>query len=143
MADPRGRPATLRAVNDELETLLANVSRREPAHGDALTRLATEIGIPLPDDYVAFMATSNGGEGRVGPAWIEFWPVERVGNDPESSPPYEGVVPFAGDGANTIYGFDRFHEGEIVEGDWIGLGRDELIAHGKSLTEFLRSISGG
>jgi hypothetical protein len=35
-----------------------------------------------------------------------------------------------GDGANTVYGFDRFRDGEIVEGDWIGLNRDELIAHG-------------
>jgi hypothetical protein len=52
------------------------------------------------------------------------------------------VVLFAGDGANTAYGCDRFRDGAIVEGDWIGLNRDELIAHGKSLTEFLRSISG-
>jgi hypothetical protein len=59
----------------------------------------------------------------------------------ESTPRYEGVVLFAGDGANTVYGFDRFRDGEIVEGDWIGLNRDELIAHGKTLAEFLRSIS--
>jgi len=79
-------------VNDELETLLANVSRREPASADALARFAADIGVPLPDDYVAFMESSNGGEGEVGSAWIEFWPVERVGNDPETSPPYEGIV---------------------------------------------------
>jgi hypothetical protein len=80
-------------------------------------------------------------DGELDAAWIEFWPVERVGDDPESSPRYEGVIPFAGNGANTIYGFDRFRDGEIVEGDWIGLNRDELIPHGKSLTEFLRKIS--
>jgi SMI1/KNR4 family protein SUKH-1 len=129
-------------VNDELETLLANVSRREPASSDALARLAVEIGMELPKDYVAFMESSNGGDGDVGSTWIEFWPVEQVGDDPKSSPRYEGVVLFAGNGANTIYGFDRFHDGEIVEGDWIGLNRDELIPHGKTLTEFLRSISG-
>ena len=129
-------------MNDELETLLANVSRREPASADALARFAADIGVPLPDDYVVFMESSNGGEGEVGSAWIEFWPLEHVGNDPESSPPYEGVVLFAGNGANTIYGFDRFRDGEIVEGDWIGLNRDQLIPHGKSLTEFLRNISG-
>jgi hypothetical protein len=128
-------------VNDELERLLANVSRREPASADALARLPAELGIPLPDDYVAFMKSSNGGEGEVGSAWIEIWPVERVGDDPEASPPYEEVALFAGDGGNTIYGFDRFRDGEIVEGDWIGLSRDELIPHGKTLTEFLRSIS--
>jgi len=62
--------------------------------------------------------------------------------DPELSPRYEGVVLFAGNGGNIVYGFDRFRDGEIVEGDWIGLSRDELIPHGKSLREFLRSISG-
>jgi hypothetical protein len=54
---------------------------------------------------------------------------------------YEGVVLFASDGANTVYGFDRFRDGEIVEGDWIGLNRDELIARGTTFAEFLRSIS--
>jgi hypothetical protein len=39
-------------------------------------------------------------------------------------------VLFAGNGANTVYGFDRFRDGDVVEGDWIGLNRDELIAHG-------------
>jgi SMI1 / KNR4 family (SUKH-1) len=129
-------------VNDELETLLAKVSRRDPASAEGLDRLAAESGVALPDDYVAFMASSNGGDGDVGRAWIEFWPVERVGAELQSNPHYEGVVLFAGDGANTVYGFDRFRDGEIVEGDWIGLNRDELIAHGGSLTEFLRSISG-
>ncbi len=129
-------------MNDELETLLANVSRREPASADALARLPVELGIPLPDDYAAFMKASNGGEGEVGSAWIEIWPVERVGDDPDASPHYQGVVLFAGNGANTIYGFDRFRDGEIVEGDWIGLSRDELIRHGKTLTELLRNISG-
>src|SRR6266540_3051251 len=92
---PRSWPATLHSVNDELETLLANVSRREPASADALARLPVELGIPLPDDYAAFMKASNGGEGEVGSAWIEIWPVERVGDDPDASPHYQGVVLFA------------------------------------------------
>ncbi len=61
---------------------------------------------------------------------------------PRVKPSLRRVVLFAGDGGNIVYGFDRFRGGEIVEGDWIGLNRDELIPHGKSLTEFLRSISG-
>src|SRR6266487_38340 len=70
--------ATLHNVNDELEALLGKVSRRDPASEKALDRLAGDSGVPLPDDYVAFMASSNGGDGDVGRAWIEFWPVDRV-----------------------------------------------------------------
>lgn len=94
----------------------------------------------FPQDYLAFMASSNGGEGDVGRAWLELWPVSRIAAELESEPRYEGVVLFAGDGANIVYGFDSFRDGAIVEADWIGLGRDELIPHGKTLTEFLRSL---
>jgi hypothetical protein len=126
---------------DELETLLAKVSRRDPAAAELLDRLAAASGVPLPADYVAFMRSSDGGAGDVGDAWVEIWPVERVEAELESNFPYEGVVLFAGDGANTVYGFDRRRDGEIVEGDWIGMNRDETIPHGRTLTEFLRSIS--
>ena len=34
-------------------------------------------------------------------------------------PRYDDVMLFAGDGANTIYGFDARSDGEIVEGDWM------------------------
>jgi hypothetical protein len=46
-------------LNDELETLLANISRRDPASAEALDRLAAGIGVPLPDDYVVLMASSK------------------------------------------------------------------------------------
>jgi hypothetical protein len=85
-----------------------SVTRRDPASPEALDRLAAESVVALPDDYVAFMASSNGGDGDVGRAWIEFWPVERFGAGLQSNPHYEGVVLFAGDGANTVYGFDAF-----------------------------------
>jgi len=86
------------------------------------------------------MASSDGGDGDVGDGWIEIWPVSRVLSELDSGPRYEGVLLFAGDGANTVYGFDR--DGAVVEGDWIGLNRDELIHHG-SFPEFLRSLASG
>jgi hypothetical protein len=82
-------------VSDELETLLANVTRRDPASAEAFDRLVAESGIPLPEDYVAFIASSNGGEGDVGRAWVEFWPVERVTAELRGNPHYEGVLLFA------------------------------------------------
>jgi len=58
----------------------------------------------------------------------------------ESGPHYEGVVLFGGDGANTVFGFDRFRDGDVVEGDWIGLNRDEVIPHGP-FAEFLSRLA--
>jgi len=125
------------SVTDELRSLLRAVEIREPADVAALNAVAAASGTPLPKDYLAFMATSDG---EVGAGWIELWPVARIESVRESSPRYEGVLLFAGDGANTIYGFDGSRDGEIVEGDWIGLDREELIPHGRTLTALLRGL---
>jgi hypothetical protein len=121
----------------DVEQLLAQVSRRPPDTA-AQGRLVDAAGVPLPEDYLAFMAASDGGDGDVGDGWIEVWPVSQVLSELDSGSRYEGVMLFAGDGANTVYGFDR--DGGVVEGDWIGLSRDEMIYHG-SFPEFLRSLA--
>jgi hypothetical protein len=55
--------------------------------------------------------------------------IEEVAEVPE--PRYEGVLLFAGDGGNKVYGFDSARGSEIIEGDWIGLARNEVISHGQ------------
>jgi len=124
----------------ELQQLLVDVTLRPPADRELLDRLR-EASVALPEDYLAFMETSDGGEGDVGRAWLELWPASRVIAELASEPRYEGVALFAGDGANTVYGFDDFRNGAVVEGDWIGLARTELIPRGKTFTDFLRSLS--
>jgi hypothetical protein len=62
----------------EIQRLLAQVGRRPPGDQAGLERLVDCAGIRLPDDYLAFMASSDGGEGDVAKRWIEIWPVNRV-----------------------------------------------------------------
>ena len=126
----------------DADHLLAGLAGRSPADPAAVRRLAEQAGIELPPEYLGFLASSDGGEGDVGVRWLEIWPIERVLDQLEREPHYEGVVLFAGDGANTIYGFDRFRDGHVVEGDWIGLTRDEAIDHG-SFVQFLQALTGG
>ena len=128
-------------MTDELRRLLSKVATRDPAVPAALDALVAESGVSPPEDYLAFMASSDGGEGDVGETWIELWPIARIRGTLASEPRYEGVILFAGNGANTVYGFDRFRDNEIVEGDWIGLNRDELIPHGPTFADFLRSLA--
>jgi hypothetical protein len=100
-------------------------------------------GVELPGDYVEFMGESDGALGDVGEEYLELWPVQEILETAVGETPYEGVLLFAGNGANAIYGFDAQREGEIVEGDWIGLRRDQLISHGRTLKEFLQSLADG
>jgi hypothetical protein len=127
-------------MGSDSEHLLASLARRAPADPAAITRLVEQSGVSLPDPYLAFLAASDGGEGDVGERWVEIWPVGRVLDELQSEPHYEGVVLFGGDGANTVFGFDRLHDGDVIEGDWIGLNRDEVIPHGP-FTEFLEGLA--
>jgi hypothetical protein len=130
------------AVDSDPQRPLAALTRRAPADPEAIARLIERSGVKLPDGYLTFLAASDGGDGDVGERWLEIWPVARVLDQLESGPRYEGVVLFAGDGANTVYGFDRFRDGDVVEGDWIGLNREEIIVHGP-FEEFLSGLAQG
>jgi hypothetical protein len=129
-------------VDSEPERLLRALIQQVGADPEAIARLIRTSGVRLPDEYLAFLAASDGGEGDVGERWLEIWPVARVLEELESAPRYEGVVLFGGDGANTVFGFDRFRDGDVVEGDWIGLNRDEVIPHGQ-FAEFLTAFARG
>jgi hypothetical protein len=107
------------------------IERNAPGDPEPLRRL----GFPLPPDYLAFMAASDGATVDLGERRIELWPVAEVLAVASREQRYDGVLLFAGDGANTVYGVDA--DGEIVEGDWIGLDRDELIRHGRTLSALL------
>jgi hypothetical protein len=129
-------------VPDEVGPFLAGMTRRAPADPAAVARLVEQASVRLPEGYLEFLASSDGCEGDVGERWLEIWPVARVLAELKSGPHYEGVVLFAGDGANTLYGFDRHRNGDVVEGDWIGLKREDVVAHGP-FVEFLRALASG
>jgi hypothetical protein len=128
-------------MDDGLRDLVANLDTRPPGDVAALKAAAGAHGVELPGDYLDFMASSDGADGNVGERYIELWPVQRVLETALGETPYDGVLLFAGNGANTIYGFDGQSAGEIVEGDWIGLAPDELIPHGRTLTELLENLA--
>jgi cell wall assembly regulator SMI1 len=129
-------------MDERLQDLVAGLEKRPPADVDALLKVAAGHGVELPPDYVEFMAESDGGDGDIGSRWLELWSVDEITETAEAPEPrYDGVLLFAGDGSNTVYGFDSLRGNEIVEGDWIGLRRDELIARGRTLTDFLRRLA--
>jgi hypothetical protein len=97
--------ATAAVPNDVVRTL-STLDKRVPADPATVERLTAAAGMNLPDEYLRFMASSDGGEGDLGRTWIEIWPAARVLGELESRPSHcEGVVLFAGTGANTVYGF--------------------------------------
>jgi hypothetical protein len=127
-----------------LQDLVRNLSTRDPRDVEPIATVAAGRGLALPTDYLDYMAHSDGGEGDIGASYIEIWPVAKVLEVAAIQPPiYEDFLAFAGDGANVAYGYDIAAGGGIVEGDWIGLGRDEVIPRGLTFTEFRQNLAAG
>jgi hypothetical protein len=67
-----------------IDTLLSCTDGRwtaaPPATAQALAALAAGSGLPLPADYLATLARSNGGDGflDVQPCYLRLWPAEEV-----------------------------------------------------------------
>jgi hypothetical protein len=82
-----------------------------PAAERAVLDLITGAGIPLPSDYVAYLAQSNGGEGElsVDPHWLILWPAEDVlganqGYQVATWAP--GLFGFGSSGGGDMFAFD-------------------------------------
>lgn len=130
---------------DQLTAHLLGDVKLNPSGGNVqdLGEVAAAHGVELPEDYVEFINESDGAEGDLGTTWLQLWSVARIIDEAGRKPQhYQDVLLFAGNGANAIYGFDAANASAIIEGDWIGLSRDELIEHGYTFREFLESLQG-
>jgi hypothetical protein len=77
----------------------------------AILDLIAGAGIPLPSDYVTFLAESNGGEGelRVQPYWLILWPAEEVlgNNDGYQVKQWvPGLFAIGSSGGGEMFAFD-------------------------------------
>lgn len=59
-------------------TLGAGWTRREPAGDAAIKQLEAALGGTIPADYLEFLQWSNGGEGKVGRAYVSLWRAEEI-----------------------------------------------------------------
>ena len=101
----------------------------------------------LPQDYIAYLAESNGGEGSVGATgYLRLWPAERIaernrGYEMEEFAP--GIVLIGTDGGGEAYGFDfRGRRPRVIAFPFDCLAAvDPYIREmGQDFTEFMRRI---
>jgi hypothetical protein len=74
---------------------------RPPVELAVLCRLAEKFAVRLPGGYLELMSQTNGSDGDFGSTSIEFWPVSSIVEVAAREPRYDGVLLFAGEGANT------------------------------------------
>ena len=67
-------------VSDILKDRTTKWNRKAPADPDSIDRLVAESKVELPEEYLALLRYSNGGEGELGvePGWFRPGPRRKL-----------------------------------------------------------------
>jgi hypothetical protein len=104
-----------------------------PAEPDWVSRLRKELGSQVPNDYLAFMTSHDGGSGAIG----VLQSFAEVGLADDLFPELDhlrGLVVFVTDGGGKVFAFAP--NGTVVVVPWIG-GPQDAVPQG-TFTEFSR-----
>ncbi|MDX3988407.1 MAG: SMI1/KNR4 family protein [Achromobacter sp.] len=90
-----------------------------------LDELSRNMAFVLPQDYLDFLATHNGGEGFVGDNYLVIWKAEELiafNADYQVAEFAPGIFLFGSDGGGEGYGFDfRAENVPVVRIPFVGM----------------------
>ncbi len=132
-------------MKTSLEKLTEQLDKFPPLGKKVFEKCISGIDFVLPEDYLAFMRSCNGGEGPVGAdAYISFWKADEI---LELNEAYEvneyadGYFIFGSDGGGEAYAFNK-KTGEIVSFPFVGMLIDDPpTKYGKTLVNFLSRLA--
>lgn len=111
----------------------------------AVDGLSTHLGVSLPESYIEFLKTHDGGEGFIGDSYIIFWKVEEL---VEFNREYEvetyapGIFLFASNGGGEGYGFDTLDAAmPVVRIPFIGMNRQYAISVASDLPDLFARLA--
>ncbi len=118
-----------------------------PASRTALGTLIATCGVTLPDEYVSFLAFSNGGAGELGvePGWFSLWPAEEVVtlNQAYGIPEWlPGFFGFGSNGGGELLAFDtrNLPPWKVVMVPFIVLDEKEAVIVTNQFATFVNAI---
>ncbi len=118
-------------MSPQLNSLTEKLDKKTSPDIVVFERILSHLGFGLPDDYLEFMKSNDGGEGFIGGnKYLCIWSVENLidWNKKYNVEMYApGYFVFASDGDGTAYAFDK-KTSSIVAFQFIGmLMEDESI----------------
>jgi hypothetical protein len=125
--------------------LFAEFSANPPASARAIEQCQMELGLSLPDDYLRFLRTMNGGKGSIGEnGYLILWGsgdmVEENAARKSAGAPSELCL-FGSDGAGEAFAFDmRVNPPPIVAVPFVGLDWDDAILIAADFRGFLETL---
>jgi len=116
-----------------------------PAGRDAIDQVQTALKFPLPESYVKFLLTANGGEGFIGDSYVILWRVEELisanaaYNVAEFAP---GLFLFGSNGGGEAFGFNTCSDAEsIVSIPFVPMDKSDARPAGSNFEAFLEGLS--
>jgi hypothetical protein len=137
-------------ISNVLKDPSAKWDREAPASPEAIRKLVAESKIELPEEYLALLRYSNGGEGElaVEPGWFQLWPAEKVvklnkGYEVEQNVP--GFFGFGSNGGGEMLAFDT-REGKpwkVVMIPFIPMMAEDAIVIAEDIRAFIQAMGHG
>ena len=133
----------------DIETILRdrNWHKKEPAGQKQLQDLIGNAVPGLPQEYIAFLQFSNGGQGSLGknPGWFQLWAAEEVielnkGYQIDKDLP--GYFGFGSNGGGELFAFEiiQGQPWKIVMIPFIPMEANEAITITNDFEEFIQAI---
>jgi len=127
---------------EEILEILKDCTLNPPTSKTKIKSVEIELGIHLPNDYVAFLLHANGGEGPIGEdGYIRLWGIEEI---PKLNREYQfniyapGFWAFGSDGGGESIAFDfRNEEVKIVLLPFIGMSPEKNIFISNNFRDFI------
>ncbi|MHC1667635.1 SMI1/KNR4 family protein [Stenotrophomonas maltophilia] len=117
-----------------------------PADVSAVDGLSTQLGVALPESYIEFLKSHDGGEGCIGDNYMIFWKAEELvdfNREYEVETYAPGIFLFASDGGGEGYGFDALDAAKpIVRIPFIGMSRQYVISVASDLPDLFARLAG-
>jgi hypothetical protein len=130
---------------NNLDKLLAEFNGNAGASVTAIQALADALKINFPDDYVAFLGATNGGEGMIGETYLMLWPVEEIMKLNTSYQVDEfapGLLLFGSDGGGEAFAYDtRTNPWQVVKIPFVGMDLEDVEVLSPSFEEFLECLA--
>jgi hypothetical protein len=119
----------------------------QPAKPESIQKLVDNAGKELPEEYLALLGYSDGGDGVLGiePGWLQLWSSADVlenNKDYEIEEYIPGFFGFGSSGGGELLAFDtrRGKPWKIVMIPFVPMSAELAIVIAKDFDEFIRAI---
>lgn len=131
---------------NNFDDLIADFNGNHSASPDEIREASDVFCVNFPNDYVAFLRTSNGGEGMIGDTYLIFWQAAELH---EMNASYQvtdyapGLLLIGSDGGGEAIAFDtRTEPWPVVKVPFVGMDLASVEIAAPSFTLYLKGLIG-